>query len=111
MSNKIYIPFFIVFITLLFVRCNNDDNHSSAVKYESTASIVGRDLTLCACCGNWFIQIDDTDNINLFEALPEGSDIDLENIDFPVDVKLNWSLPEGEPCGFDIIIDQIQLAD
>ncbi len=57
--------------------------------------ITGLDPTMCACCGGFFITIDD--NIYRME-LPEGTEPDFLDEPFPIDVRLTWKNSEGTGC-------------
>jgi len=64
--------------------------------FQSTGIITGADYKMCACCGGWYIQID---NITYtFDTLPVGSTIDLQNATFPITVKLEWKLSTKPTC-------------
>lgn len=64
--------------------------------YMSDGTIIGPDVRMCACCGGWFIDINSV--TWEFESLPSGSDIDLDNETFPLNVRLNWKLSDREAC-------------
>lgn len=57
--------------------------------YQSSGVITGPDMRFCACCGGYFIEIDDS-TYN-FDDLPSSSDIDLIEDTFPIEVNLNWT--------------------
>lgn len=99
--------FFIILISTLFVfsSCDKDGNN---IQFKSSGKILGVDIGTCACCGNWKILIKEDKKIYEFINLPENSKIDLEDISFPIEVKLNWRVNTDHPCGF-IIIDDIEL--
>ena len=64
--------------------------------FQSTGIITGVDYKMCACCGGWYIQID---NVTYeFETLPAGSAFDLQNVTFPIMVKLDWQLSTKPAC-------------
>ena len=90
------------------LSCKNDDD--SPTQFESTAIISGLDLTLCACCGGWIINIDQEESARRFSELPQNATIDLENSTFPITVQLNWEASD-EYCGNGIIIESIQLIE
>ena len=108
---KIKIYTLLLFIGLsFFTGCSNDDDNSE-IEFESTAEIKGLDLTLCACCGGWIIEIDGDGTDRRFIELPEDSDIDLDSIaddGLSISVKLNWS-ESDEYCGNGITIESIEL--
>lgn len=100
----------LVILTLgLLSSCNTDDDVSQ-MEFESTATISGFDLTLCACCGGWVIDIEGQEEVKRFDELPESSTIDLSNTTFPISVQLNWSESESY-CGRGITIESIELID
>jgi hypothetical protein len=92
----------------LLTNCNSDDN--TEMEFESTAVISGFDLTLCACCGGWIIDIDGKESENRFSELPQISDIDLETVEFPISFKLNWT-ESNEYCGQGITIESLKLIE
>ncbi len=104
---KLSLLVFFGFIILL--GCDNDDD-SQASKFESTATISGFDMTLCACCGGWVININGQESDRRFSELPQNSNIDLQNSTFPLSVRLNWS-ESNEYCGNGIIIESIELVE
>lgn len=73
----------IVFISIISFSCRDDEN-----PFQSTGMITGPDLALCACCGGYFIEIDNT--AYRFDDLPASSNIDLSNTVFPISVNLDW---------------------
>lgn len=101
---------FLILITFIFTlvvfNCNSDDD-SIKIQYESTAKIIGQDLTLCACCGGWIIEIDGASTSYRFEELPQGSNVNLEQSNLPVDVQLNWTIANDCTSIVWITIDDI----
>jgi len=94
---------------IFFTSCKNDDDNSGE-ELESTAEIKGLDLTLCACCGGWIIDIDGEEPDKRFISLPAESDIDLNMDDLPISVKLNW-VESDDYCGKGITIQSIELVE
>ena len=75
--------------------------------YKSEGIITGYDVRFCACCGGYFIEIED-DVYNFVGEFPNQGNLDLENL--PLKVKLNWELkPEG--CDSFITISAIEAID
>ena len=77
---------------ILFSACQKSDsschNNDSGNIKVSGAVITGRDLTKCACCWGWIIEID---NVTYkFDKAPAGSTIDLENLSYPASVNVRW---------------------
>jgi hypothetical protein len=88
------------FLILLLTYCESKDSD-----FKSTGVIVGRDYTLCSCCGGWIIHIDDT--TYLFDSIPDNSNINLETEILPITVKLDWQLVPGI-CPSRITIQRIK---
>ena len=87
-------------ITLLtFSSCTKDS------KYESSGIITGQNLGMCPCCGGWFIDIDNT--TYRFYNIPENSNIDLENLTYPINVELNWEPKNVQCMGDEIVVEEI----
>ena len=99
---------FVIVGILILTSCNNDDD--TELEFESTALISGFDMTLCACCGGWIINIDEEEAGKRFYELPQDSDIDLETAVFPISVKLNWTA-SNDYCGNGIVIESIELIE
>ena len=98
------IAIFIFSLLIILSSCSKDDS----LTFESIAKIKGADLSECACCGGWIIEIDGDTNSQRFEKLPKNSSIDLQNATFPIFVNLNWTKDESY-CGKGIIVDAIEL--
>lgn len=114
-------------LLLMFIvsSCSKNEENSiekpqeKVILYESTATIIGRDMALCACCGDWKIIIDDIvypanipmPFIHQFKFLPANSNINLETAIFPLKVKINWSVDNNTCNGLNgrIVIDDIAL--
>jgi hypothetical protein len=64
-------------------------------EYVWDGTITGPDYRKCACCGGWFITIDNDEYT--FWSVPAGSNLDLEKETFPLKVRLDWKKIE-EPC-------------
>ncbi|MFT4968570.1 MAG: hypothetical protein ACI9O4_000300 [Chitinophagales bacterium] len=105
MKNRILIGLLILGLGLI-TNCDNEEEPQT--QYESTAVISGYDLTLCACCGGWVIELNGQATDNRFTDLPQSSNIDLINATFPLNVQLDWT-PSSEYCGKGITIDLIDL--
>ena len=105
--KKLIIIFLVSFFGL-FLSCNNHDT-SDKIQFKSTGEILGLDEALCICCGDWKIKIDNDQNDYQFITLPQNSNIDLQNAQLPISVKLNWRLDENSTCANHIIVEQIDL--
>lgn len=89
MRNKLLIG---VFLIIGFVGCQKQNSND----FQSTGKITGADVRMCACCGGWYIQID---NVTYeFDSMPVGSNIDLQKETFPIMVKLDWQLSTQVAC-------------
>lgn len=84
--------FFGVLLIIGFVSCQKPNTSD----FQSTGIITGVDMKMCACCGGYYIQID---NVTYeFETLPASSTIDLQKETFPIMVKLDWQLSTKSAC-------------
>lgn len=84
---KIKLILFLILATMI-ISCEK-------TKYESTATITGADLTLCACCGGYFIDIDGT--LYRFEKTELPSGFTFIDSQLPMKVELNWE-PKMQSC-------------
>ena len=90
MKTKLLVVVFFILIGLAGCQKPN------ASDFQSTGIITGVDMKMCACCGGYYIQID---NVTYeFETLPAGSNIDLQNATYPITVKLDWQLSTKPAC-------------
>ncbi|MCB0711451.1 MAG: hypothetical protein KDD67_03885 [Ignavibacteriae bacterium] len=78
----------------------------------SNGTITGPDYRRCVspCCGGWFIEIEG--ETWRFLELPEGSGINLNVENLPMEVTLNWrvsDLQKEHACGSQVItVDAIK---
>lgn len=98
----------LLFVLIILASCSNDDKVKT---YKSEGKITGYDYTLCACCGGYFVEIEN--KIYRFpDEFPNKENLDLENL--PIDIKLDWELKK-DACIEDVItisaIEQIQVVD
>jgi hypothetical protein len=70
------------FFLILLISCGKQK------EFKSEGNITGLDISMCACCGGWYIEIEN--NTYRFFDLPKGSGLDLANETLPVTVKLDW---------------------
>lgn len=77
----------------LFSACCDDDDVPVYCSEEGV--IIGIDFRECACCGGWFIEIED-DTLRAM-VLPQPFTETLDPNEFPLPVYLEWS-PDEEPC-------------
>ena len=90
---------FISILLMVVFSCSKEDN------YMSSGTITGIDMSLCMCCGGWFIEIDNT--TYRFNKLPDHCDLNLENEIFPITVKLDWEKEINLCLGDEIIIKRM----
>jgi len=92
MKSKIVLLICLIFIGL--ISCQKEEDKG----YKSFGLITGPDMRMCPspCCGGWFIQIDSL--TYEFDSLPHNSNIDLQNITFPVYVRLDWEFSDKFDC-------------
>ena len=64
-------------------------------KFESTGTITGADLAMCACCGGYFIEIGATKYRFEKSELPSNFKFDDERL--PLQVDIDWK-PKAEAC-------------
>lgn len=79
---------FIILSSWMLISCLNDSDNN----FKSEGRITGIDLRLCACCGGYFIEIEDV-VYNFPDEFPNKESLDLENL--PLKVKLDWELKPG----------------
>lgn len=96
--NKLIIGACVLFI--LSTSCVKDSIFDSG-------TILGSDQRDCACCGGWLVEIDS--DTYRFNVLPEGSNINLEEATFPLEVLLNWSKDQNGCLGDEIIVHEINF--
>ena len=82
--------FFLIFAGIALIAC-----HADTTANMKEGQITGLDGRKCACCGGWFLQT--TDTTFLFVAVPQGSNIELQNASFPLPVKFNY-VPDTSFC-------------
>jgi hypothetical protein len=86
MKTRIYI--IILISSLLVFSCEKE-------KYESAGTITGADLSMCACCGGYFITIDGAKY--RFDKLQLPDNFTFNDNQLPLKVELNWKL-NNELC-------------
>jgi hypothetical protein len=86
-NMKQFILFFA--IILIAASCKKDKSDMNE------AAIIGADMTMCACCGGYFIDINNT----RYRFNPDSvtSSLNLNTATFPLDVDLEWVSIVG-PC-------------
>jgi hypothetical protein len=74
--------------------------------YQSNGVVTGIDFRECACCGGYFIDIEN--NRHRFYKVPDDSRLNLENQAFPIYVKLDWTVDPNACLGDEIIVLRIE---
>lgn len=96
-----YLKIFGYVLLLTFFSCSMQED-----EYRSNGVITGIDTSECPCCGGYFIEINKT--TYRFFTVPQNSELDLTNREFPVYVKLDWN-PDPNAClGDEIIVTRIK---
>ncbi len=83
----------------MFSACCDDEPSYCAEE----ATIIGEDYRECACCGGWFIEIDD-DTLRAVD-LPQEFKESLDFNEIPLQVYMEWSHNET-PC----LEDEIEVG-
>ncbi len=92
----------LLLIVLCFISCSLGEAGSTT----SNGTITGPDVRECACCGGFYIEID---NVNYrFYNVPPNSNLNLENPTFPIYVKLEWAKDANACLGDEIIVVRIE---
>ncbi len=73
--------------------------------YQSKGIITGFDYRKCMCCGGWFIEIEDS--TWRFDQVPEGSTVNLDSVDFPFKVYLDWKEKDPKCLGDEIVVTRM----
>ncbi len=96
--------YFLILVLCLLTISPSCKKSSGSMTYMNTATITGQDLTMTPCSGGYFISIDGISAISRFYTLPAANNIDLTTATFPINVKLNWHHPAGDPSPCNVII-------
>jgi len=91
-NMKKTLSFLIVVFALIVAGCEKNE------KYDSAGIIIAADMTECACCGGYFIKIDEIQYRFEKNELPSGYAFSDEQL--PLNVELNWKLKTGSCAGF-----------
>lgn len=95
----------IILVFLSFQNCKKDTEGCPDGWQE--ARIIGQDLRLCACCGGWFIEIEQ-DTVRTF-VLPDGFDLGTMP-DLPIEVCLQYETGTGGCQNFESLIEVTQIV-
>ena len=100
--SKLFIAFIVFTASLFFAACIKDE-------YPAKGYIVGYDLRDCACCGGYYINLDNNntlnDNTKVAGTLP--SDFVFDSNELPLKVQLDW-VPGGGCLSNNIIVKKIK---
>ena len=75
------------------------------VSITDEGTITGMDPRMCVCCGGWWIRLQN-DTLR-FDQLPAGSENILENVKFPVPVRVKWAKKFPRCMGDEILIFEL----
>ncbi len=75
----------IVLLIIIMMSCTKENTD-----YKSMGIITGADPAMCACCGGWFITIENSQY--RIVTMPDNFAMELSTETFPVTVKLDWQL-------------------
>ena len=91
----------ILILLIIIASCSSEDD-----LFRSSGKITDIDVRECACCGGYFIEIE---NITYrFYNLPDNSKLNLENPTFPIYVNLDWIKDPNACLGDEIIVLNIE---
>ena len=102
-SNFLSIAVFVGFF--LLISCDDQDQ---VPDLRDRATITGQDFRLCACCGGWFIDIDNEQY--RITVAPITPDIGLFDGEFPIEVFIDWKSQEDACLGDEIDVISIELV-
>ena len=96
----------IITVALLIIALSSVSCSLGGDDSMSNGTITGIDIRECACCGGFFIEID---NVTYrFYDVPANSELNLENPTFPIYVKLDWAKDANACLGDEIIVFRIE---
>ncbi|MDN5213372.1 hypothetical protein QQ020_14980 [Fulvivirgaceae bacterium BMA12] len=92
-----------LFVIILFasISCSEDEVPDPV----DEATVIGQDLSLCMCCGGWFIDIDG-ERLR-FDEVPAGN-IDLSKETLPLKVRVKWQQDPDQCFGNEILIQKME---
>lgn len=88
---------------LFAASCSNTSDPNPT--FKSRGLITGPDFRKCSniCCGGWWIEIEG--KTYRFLELPANTDVRLTEANYPIPVRLSWSIaPEGRDCYDPLIV-------
>jgi len=99
MKKILAVPLIIIAFSIVSCSLGGDDSMSDG-------TITGYDTRECACCGGFFIDID---NVTYrFYDVPPNSELNLMNPTFPIYVKLDWAKDANACLGDEVIVVRIE---
>jgi hypothetical protein len=93
--KRMKISVFLFLISIILITGCKKEN------YESTGTITGQDLALCACCGGYFIEIDGIQY--RFEKSELPNNFTFEDNQLPLQFELDWKLKTDACTSFNRI--------
>lgn len=82
-----------ILFVLILLSCGKEDT-------TSKATIDGQDLTLCACCGGWILNMADGERY-LTDTIP----LAFEQSELPLEVEIEWKAIDNNPCDKRIVVE------
>lgn len=104
-----YFLLLVVFVGFIQLTSCKDPVPEPNPDPRDRGTITGEDFRRCACCGGWFIEINE--EVYRFIAIPFSSNVDLFNEAFPIEVFIEWSLQEDACLGDEIDVISMDLAN
>lgn len=96
----------IIVCSMLFtfaLCCTDADDNTNT----NDATITGIDSRECSCCGGYFIEI--SSSTYRFYTVPAGSNVDIENATFPLNVRVTWKTAANRCLGDEIEVLKLEL--
>jgi hypothetical protein len=101
---KSLIKALLVVLPAFLVAC---DGNSDGDKKFSRGKITGYDMTLCACCGGYVVEIDGGQYRFSEDDIRGENPFNTWDIDYPVHVFIEWSAKNNDCSGHRIDVFKI----
>lgn len=96
-------------VLLSFVMLSCDDEEADFF-YADTAEVLGLDATQCACCGDFVLQINNSNQYRAKEY-PDGFQDLVDSNEIPFSINLNYTLLDNCSTYIHIKIDDFELIE
>ncbi|QQS37905.1 MAG: hypothetical protein IPM56_08195 [Ignavibacteriales bacterium] len=97
----------IIFISAVLFALSINCSDTEDSKQTSEAVITAVDTRECSCCGGFFIVIDNS--TYRFYSAPAGSNVDLSNPVFPINVLVEWRKSANQCLGDEIEVFKLSM--